>query len=403
MKGYFRKRGCKCNDKSKRCKCNTTWSFTIDIGYDPLTGKRKQRMKSGFKTKKEAENACAEIQVEMANGTFINEKNMLFNSLISDWMNLYETTVKISTVRVRQHEAKRLLDYFNGKQVKNITRKAYQDALLDLNKRGFAHNTIAGIHSTARMLFTKAIELEIIKNDPTEYAKLPRPQKTIEEIEAEASRVKYLEKHELSTFLKAANEQGLENDYVMFLTLAYSGLRVGELVALKWKDLDFEEHTLSVTKTYYNPINRATEYQLLTPKTNTSRRTIELSPIVFDELTKHKVKQIELKMKYRTTYYDEDFVFAKIGKDKGYPEFIKTVCNRMRRLLKLTGLNEQLSPHSLRHTHTSLLAEAGVGIHEIMERLGHQDDEITKKVYLHVTKTMKKDAAQKFSELMESI
>lgn len=403
MKGYFRKRGCKCKDDGKRCKCNATWSFTIDIGRDPLTGKRLQRTMSGFKTKKEAENACAEIQVELASGTFINEKDMLFNTLVDDWIKLYEKTVKISTVRVRQHEAKRLLDYFSDKQVKLISRKAYQDTLLDLYKRGFAHNTIAGIHSTARMLFSKAIELEIIKNDPTQYAKLPRPQKTVEEIEAESSKVKYLEKNELSTFLKAAKEHGLENDYVMFLTLAYSGLRVGELVALKWKDLNFKERTLSVTKTYYNPTNRATEYHLLTPKTSTSRRTIELAPIVFDELTKHKVKQNELKMKYRTTYFNEDFVFTKIEKNKGYPEFIKTVCNRMRRLLKISGLNQQLSPHSLRHTHTSLLAEAGVGIHEIMERLGHQDDEITKRVYLHVTKAMKKDAAQKFSNLMDTI
>ncbi|WP_372631973.1 tyrosine-type recombinase/integrase [Cohnella sp.] len=82
---------------------------------------------------------------------------------------------------------------------------------------------------------------------------------------------------------------------------------------------------------------------------------------------------------------------------------IKTIQNRMRRLLRLSGLNETLTPHSLRHTHTSLLAEAGVGIHEIMERLGHQDDEITKRVYLHVTKTMKKEAAQKFSKLMDDL
>ena len=75
----------------------------------------------------------------------------------------------------------------------------------------------------------------------------------------------------------------------------------------------------------------------------------------------------------------------------------------MRRLLRLAGLNESLTPHSLRHTHTSLLAEAGVSILEIMERLGHQDDEITKRVYLHITKSMKKEASQKFSDLMKGV
>jgi integrase len=65
-------------------------------------------------------------------------------------------------------------------------------------------------------------------------------------------------------------------------------------------------------------------------------------------------------------------------------------------------LNQELTPRSLRHTHTSLLAEAGVGLEEIMERLGHTDDDTTKRVYLHVTKDMKKAAAHKFDELMNS-
>lgn len=72
-----------------------------------------------------------------------------------------------------------------------------------------------------------------------------------------------------------------------------------------------------------------------------------------------------------TSYYDKDFIFVKTIRYPGYPIFIKTVENRMKRLLKITGLNQALTPHSLRHTHTSLLAEAKVGLEEIMDRLGH--------------------------------
>ena len=75
----------------------------------------------------------------------------------------------------------------------------------------------------------------------------------------------------------------------------------------------------------------------------------------------------------------------------------------MRRILKYAGLNTSLTPHSLRHTHTSLLAEAGVGLEEIMERLGHIDDDTTRNVYLHVTKEKKKEAPQKFAELMKDL
>ncbi len=66
-------------------------------------------------------------------------------------------------------------------------------------------------------------------------------------------------------------------------------------------------------------------------------------------------------------------------------------------------MNSKLSPHSLRHTHISLLAEAGVALEQNMDRLGHSDDQITKNIYLHVTKEMKKEASQKFLQLMRSL
>jgi integrase len=82
-----------------------------------------------------------------------------------------------------------------------------------------------------------------------------------------------------------------------------------------------------------------------------------------------------------------------------YPVVIENVRDRMKKLLRIAGLNEDLTPHSLRHTHTSLLAETGISLEQIMDRLGH----ITKNVYLHVTQEMKKEASQKFSELMRSL
>jgi site-specific recombinase XerD len=87
--------------------------------------------------------------------------------------------VKKSSVRVRQHEILRLLDYFDAIKIKEITKKQYQDCLLDLLKKGFAENTISGIHGTAKMIFRKAIELEVIKSDPTEFARPPRKQQVL--------------------------------------------------------------------------------------------------------------------------------------------------------------------------------------------------------------------------------
>ena len=113
------------------------------------------------------------------------------------------------------------------------------------------------------------------------------------------------------------------------------------------------------------------------------------------------VTQANIIQQLGDAYDNQDFIFAKTERHPGYPIVIKMVQLRMARLLAIAKLNPNLTPHSLRHTHTSLLAEAGVALEQIMDRR-HSDDQITKNVYLHMTKEMKKEASQKSSELLRS-
>ena len=402
MKGYFRRRGCVC--KKKKCTCGAKWSFTVDVGINPKTGERKQVTRSGFDTLQKAKIVAAKLVTDVSEGTYVEEKGIAFERFAKDWLKMYEKTgVKISTVRVRKHESGRMIEHFKFVKLKDVTKKMYQDAINSLSE-DLSCRTVAGIHATARMIFGRAVELDMLKNNPTDYAKLPKKQITVEQLEQEEEIPKYLEKEELALFLKTAEESGLLNDSLIFNVLAYTGMRVGELCALKWRDINFEENTISITKTYYNPRNSTAEYVLLTPKTKASRRTIEIDPGLTEALKKHKKKQAAVQMRHADIYHNEDFILGKMeGKYLGYPELIKNIELRMARLLKLGKLNRALTPHSLRHTHTSLLAEAGVGLQEIMERLGHKDDHTTRTVYMHVTKDKKKEAAQKFSELMNSL
>jgi integrase len=400
MKGSYRKRGCKCS-KDKRCTCGATWSFRIDY-TDPKTGRRLQPEFTGYATKKEAETACAAKITEVENGTFTPEKKITFKVFTNDWIEEISRSKKDSTVRTRKFGLKVLLTCFAFEQMTNINRKSYEKALNDLLDQGYADNTITIVHSTARLIFKAAMQDDVIKKNPLQYATVPRIEKTVEELEDEEEIVKYLEKDDLSTFLKLARTRGLENDYLVFLILAYTGLRIGELCALKWRDIDFENKTLSVTKTLYNPTNKVGVYKLLPPKTKESKRIMDVDDLVITELKKHLTKQKELIMKKRNIYHDKDFIIVH-KKNHGYPEPIHTFNNRMNRLLKIAKLNMDLTPHSLRHTHTSLMAEAGATLPEIMARLGHKDDEVTKTVYLHVTKPVQKKTSQKFSELMRSL
>ncbi|OPA76774.1 site-specific integrase [Paenibacillus selenitireducens] len=401
MLGSFRKRGCTC--KKKRCTCGAKWHFRYDV-IDLKTGKRKQKETRGFETKAEAEAESKKILADLQQGTFFEEKNITFEDFANQWIEIYENSgkVKTSTVDIRKAKLKHLLYFFGKIKLKDITKLMYQDMLLDLQKK-YARKTIASVHETGSLLFKKAVELEIISRDITEHAEMPYVRKTVAELEEEQPVPKYLEKEELSQFLKAARNSEYPLDYPIFLCLSYTGMRVGELCSLKWRDINYIDQTISITKTIYNKKNNTREYLVHTPKTKSSIRVIDVDELVLKTLEDHRVRQNLLRMEKRNTYFDEGYVFANENAFPGYPLVPADLIKRMNRILKLAKINHKLSPHSLRHTHTSLLAEADVSLETIMNRLGHHDDKVTRTVYLHVTKPRKKEASQKFAKLMSGI
>jgi integrase len=405
LEGHFFKPNCKCPKDAKKCTCGATWSYIVDVGIDPQTGRRKQEKKGGFKTKTLAQIACGKIIQEVNQGIYVHESNITFEEFSKEWLTQYRNSgkVKESTVDIRDLEIRTMKPYMSLIKIKDITKTRYQNMLNDLKDKGYAERTISGVHVTGGMIFKDAIRRSLIKSNPTQFATIPKTIKTIEELEAEEESVKYLEKEELSIFLQMAKERGLGKDYPVFMLLAYTGIRVGELCALKWKDINFDECSVSITKTLYCPSGKAIDYKLFTPKTKASRREISVDEEVLKELRRHKARQNLVVMENRSTYHNKDFVFTKEFVNFGYPEVQKTMGRRMRRLLKMAKLNTNLTPHSLRHTHASLLAEAGATLPEIMERLGHKDDKTTRWVYLHTTKAIKKETSKKFSELMKSL
>lgn len=400
---YVRRRGCKCPKDQKRCTCGAKWSFTVDIGIDPKTGKRRQVTRSGFSTKRDAEIAAARVEAEVADGTYIKEIVSTFDDYAESWLKTYRLSgVKISSIRQREYQVKVLSGYFAKMKISNITRKMYRNMILDLSTR-MKRNTISGIHSTAKSIFRMALEDGDIKSDPTEFIKIPNPHK--EEIQMP----KYMEKPQLAEFLRLAKSRGLDQDFEIFCVMAYTGMRIGEVCALKWSDIDFEKQTIAINGTLYNPYDRSDRYEILTPKTRSSKRVIEIDQNLVKLLQDHKIRQNEFKMRHRNIYHDLDFVFGRMDKPNnniahyGYPMPRRMVELRMDRITQWMDLPARMTPHSLRHTHTSLLAEAGVSLEAIMERLGHKDDRITRTIYLHVTQQMKREAADKFAAHMSDV
>jgi integrase len=340
-----------------------TWSYHIYLGIDPLTKKRREISKGGFKTKKEAQAAARLVELAKDNGTLIKESEMPFEQFTQDWLKTYSRSgVKISSVRAREKEMKHFTSVWGPYPISRITKKMYEERILELNEK-YSQNYMDGIHACGRMIFRKALTQGLIRNNPTEDFKMPKKQQSIEELEKAEEDIVFLEKEELAHFLKLAYTEGLE---------------MGR----------------------NNPNNHFEKYQLLTPKTKGSVRTIKIDEMLTSMLRKHRLKQNEIKLKNRLIYQDNGFIFAR---EDGHSQLRKVVETRLKRLLKKAEIEKNITPHSFRHTHTSLLIEAGVGIKEIQQPLGHTDINTTMNIYAHMTSNMEEKASQQFSKLMKDL
>lgn len=377
---------------------NGSWEYIVSAGKNPVTNKYEKITKSGFRTKTEAKHAARRVEEELKDGTYVKESKKTFGEFTEKWIAHYENRAKVSSVRARKIAAKRLLDVWEHYPISSITMSMYQQHIDKLSTQ-FSRNYIDSIHSTGRMIFNHAEKLKVIKHNPTLHFEMPRmvnDEVTEKVVEVE----NFLERDELMEFLLLVKNEGLRNDLVIFTTLAYSGLRVGELLALKESDIDFKTNEISVTKTYYNPRNNKREFSLLTPKTAGSVRTVELDPFVIG-LIREQIKQLkEEKIKYRKVYNDQGFLFVD---PEGFPMPIKMVALRLQRLMKIMNRDieddkrKHITPHSFRHTNISLLIEAQVSISEIQRRVGHTDINTTMNIYTHMTKKTKDQAATLFS------
>lgn len=379
-------------------KRGTSWEYIISAGKNPLTGKYDTISKAGFRTKTEAKEAARKIEQELKEGTYIKESKMKFGDFTDQWLSHYEKRAKISSVRARSIAAKKLRDEWEHHSISGITMSMYQRHLDSLSTT-FSANYLDSIHSTGRMIFNHAMKLGLIKRNPTEHFEKPRmmieePLGEVEEIE------NFLEQDELTEFLLLAKNKGLRMDLLIFSTLAYSGIRIGELIALKESDVDISSNTISVSKTYYNPNNNKKEYTLLSPKTKGSIRKVEVDPFVIS-LFKLRLKELkEEKIKHHIAYHDEGFIFCDV---QGYPMPIKLISTRLQRLMKYMNTSKHITPHSFRHTNISLLIEARIPIGEIQRRVGHSDINTTMNIYTHMTKNTKDQASSIFSSHMSAI
>lgn len=179
----------------------------------------------------------------------------------------------------------------------------------------------------------------------------------------------------------------------VFLTVHY-GFRRGEVLGLRWSDIDFEDGTLTI----HNQMTKVNHEVEKCVKTKSSIRILPLIPNVTDYLKKLKVKQKENKLLLGIEYKDNDYVCKYAD---GTPTNITTLNHTLTRLLEKHNM-KHIRFHDLRHSTASYLLKNGLSLKEIQEWLGHSDIKITANIYAHIDVEMKKNTANKINELFHN-
>ena len=375
MKGHTRKRGKK-------------WAFVIDdVRHED--GRRRQRWHSGFRTKREAEDALVRAVSQFQDGAYIATNRVTVGEWITRWLTRADrrpSTQALYEMLARNY----IIPALGPIRVQKLTTASVNALYAQLKTNGgrkgtLSPKTIRHVHATLRAAINAAVaEGGIVHRNVVAQASPPR---------AEAREMMTWTAAELKRFLESIQGDRL---YGAFMLAASTGMRRGEVLGLRWRDLDLDGSTLAVRQ------NRiVVNYKVMTssPKTDKARRNVALDPDTVDTLRGWRAQMLEerIALGLGVPKLDE-FVFVEADGSLLHPgEFAK----RFRRLARAAGL-PQIRLHDLRHTHATLCLQAGVHVKVVSERLGHSSVGITLDTYSHAIPAMEAEAAARVMQIVKS-
>lgn len=370
------------DDSKKKNK----WWYEFEAGKDPITNKRKPIRKKGFATEEDALKAMTKAMNEYFEGNYIEpSKTRFIDYLLNTWFpakKLAPETKKMYLSHINNH----IKSSISGPQeLGKLNSIHIQQSIVQFREKGLEESTVKKIYNIINTSLNDAlIKLRIIKENPALYI-IDKPKIAKKEIvvwDADQARKFIHESTDMSRY-----------SFCFKLALA-TGMRQGELLGLRWKDVDFTNSTIRVTQTLSHDGKTLSNGA----KTVSSVRAIAIDADTKGALIKlYNLIQYEKRQaaKDGRQYFDNDLVICTL---KGTPCSPR---NLMRIYYSLLGnINvPKITFHNLRHTHATLLLLAGIHPKIVSERLGHSSVKITLDTYSHLLPTMQEDAAKSIGNI----
>lgn len=370
-----------------------SWRLKFEAGArDPATGKRQTRFVTVRGTKKDAERELTRLLGQLEHGIYVEPSKMTMAEFLERWLadhakdrvspKTYERYAEIVRKHLTPALGAHLLRNLAPLHISGYYRKALASGRRDGNG-GLSAQTVKHHHRVLSQALHQAVRWRVLHSNPCDHADPPRPAHREMRIIDEAG---------AGALLSALDGSPLQIPVLLALT---TGMRRGEILALRWQDLDLDRGALSINRTLEET---ETDLAVKEPKTERSRRTIALPGLAVEALRRHRAQQAEQRLKAGPAYAaDRDLVCCRADGELLSP---RSVSKAFAKLARKRGL--KLRFHDLRHSHISHLLAAGVHPKVASERAGHASVSITLDVYSHVVPGMQEDAASKIDAALRA-
>ena len=383
MTGHIRPRG------------ENSWELKFDIGRDEKTGKRVTQFHTFKGTKKEAKLKLAELIAAVARGSYVTRTSLTTGehvaSRITQWEALEKITPKTAE-RYRELLANQIVPHIGTKPLQKLKPADIEQwhATLKTGGRkdgqgGLSARTIGHAHRLLSKALKEGMRHDLVVRNVATAEQPPR---------VEAEEIVILGADDVKTLVDRLRGRAM---YPVAITALFTGVRRGELLALRWSDLDAPEKHLCVRRSIEETKG---SLRLKVPKTRTSTREVSLPEIVVEALREHRKRQLEQRFALGLGKLSHDaLLFPKLD---GTMQSPRAFSKEWSEVAASAGV-PQATFHSLRHTHASHLIDAGIDVVKISRRLGHASPAITLRVYAHLFRARDDKSSKAIDEAVASL
>ncbi len=371
MKGHIRKRG------------KSSWAIVLDLGRD-ASGSRRQKWHSVKGRRRDAERELAKLLSELNTGSYVEPARMSVSEFFDRWLADYAKPKVSSKTFERYQEMidghiRPALGAYLLPKLAPLHIQSFYSRALDKGRKdgrgGLSAQSVVHFHRVLHKALAQAVKWQLLARNPVDAVEPPR---------AERKEMRALDEDETARLLSLLTGNRLHTPVLLAVT---TGLRRGEILGLRWTDIDLKAGTLTVVQSLEQTKDGL---KFKAPKTHRSRRSIALPEMTVEALRSHRAAQAEEKLALGPAYGENGLVCPRPAGGPWAPDVFSTA---FAAFVRRSGM-KSFRFHDLRHTHATHLLRAGVHPKIVSERLGHSSVSITLDTYSHVLPGMQQDAVR---------